>query len=75
LCLKTPDNRRFVFYQESTDEIAVDLSAMSGAGRAVAVDTTREYREIELRSLRPEKQTIKLPRRSDWAVAVGERRP
>ena len=72
LCLKTPDNTKYVFYKEDADTIRVDLSAAAAPLIAVAVDTTREYREIDLGSLRPAKQTIKLPATSDWAVAVGE---
>ena len=72
LCLKTPDNTKFVFYKENTDTIRVDLSAAATPLKAVAVDTTKEYHEIDLGSLRPAKQTIKLPAMSDWAIAVGK---
>ena len=71
LCLKTPGNTTYVFYKEDTDTTRVDLSAAAAPLKAIAVDTTKEYREIVLDSLRPAKQTIKLPARSDWAVAAG----
>ena len=72
LCLKTPDNTKYVFYKEDADTIRVDLSAAAAPLKAVAVDTTKEHREIGLGSLRPAKQTIRLPATSDWAVAVGK---
>jgi len=72
LCLETPDNTKYVFYKENADTIRVDLSAAAAPLKAVAVDTTREHREVDLGSLRPAKQTIKLPATSDWAVAVGK---
>lgn len=71
LCLKTLDNAKYVFYKESADTIRVDLSTAAAPLKAVAVDTTKEHREIDLGSLRPAKQAIKLPATSDWAVAVG----
>lgn len=71
-CLKTPDKTKYVFYKEDADTIRLDLSAAAVALKTVAVDTTKEYREIDLGSLRPAKQTIKLPARSDWAITVGK---
>jgi Family of unknown function (DUF6298)/Domain of unknown function (DUF5060)/Putative collagen-binding domain of a collagenase len=71
LVLKTPDNRHFVLYREDADAVAIDLSGMDGPQRAVAVDTTLEYAEVDLGQLDPTQQTLKLPRQSDWAVAVG----
>ena len=70
-CLKTPDDTRYVFYREKTDSVGANLSAARSPLRAVAVDTTKEYREIDLGLLRPADQTIRLPATSDWAVAVG----
>lgn len=73
-CLKATDDARYVFYYENTNAIRVDLSAASSPLKAVAVDTTKEYRETDLGLLRPVKQTVKLPTTTDWAVAVGEYR-
>ena len=72
LCLKTPDNARYVFYKEDAGAIQVDLSAASSPLKAIAVDATKAYREIDLGLLRPLKQTIKLPTSADWAVAAGQ---
>ncbi len=47
-CLKTPDKTKYVFYKENADTIRLDLSAAAAALKAVAVDTTKEYREIDL---------------------------
>lgn len=62
---------RLVFYREEADSINLDLSKMNGSQPAVAVDTTKEYQEIDLGLVRPESQTLSLPHDSDWAVAVG----
>ena len=69
--LATPDQEYFVFYKEDAASITMDLSDMDGSQPAVAVDTTREYREIDLGTLTPGKHTWKAPRKGDWAIAVG----
>jgi len=71
LALKTPDSRRFVFYREDAATIAADLSKAPAALPAVGVDAAAAYKEIDLGRLRPGRHTLKLPRKSDWAVAVG----
>ncbi|MBS3735386.1 MAG: hypothetical protein KGY99_10765, partial [Phycisphaerae bacterium] len=70
--LATPDNQHYVFYAEDTDRITMDLSDMDGPQPAVAVDTKKAYREIDIGPLRPGKQTWKAPNKSDWAIAVGK---
>ena len=57
-------------YKENTSVMQADLSAAAGPMQALAVDTTQEYRETDLGSFRPRKQTIKLPVVSDWAVVL-----
>jgi hypothetical protein len=69
--LKTPDNEKYVFYQENTDSISLDLSGMSGEPTAIAVNTKQEYEEINLGTLSSKQQTLELPEVSDWAIAVG----
>jgi hypothetical protein len=69
--LATPDQEHFVFYKEGTEKITMDLSDMAGPQPAVAVDTTKEYREIDLGTLEPGEHSWKAPRESDWAIAVG----
>ena len=71
LALRAPDSRRFVFYREGAATIVADLSKAPAALPAVAVDAAAAYKEIDLGRLRPGRHTLKLPRKSDWAVAVG----
>ncbi|HEY8503237.1 MAG TPA: hypothetical protein VIL46_01555, partial [Gemmataceae bacterium] len=72
VCLRTPDSGHFLFYKEETDSLRMDLAAMPGPRRAVAIDTRKPYREIDLGRLEPRRQEWKAPHRSDWAIAVGE---
>src|SRR5690606_38021793 len=46
-------NSRYIFYQEDTSSISVDLSAMDGPQPGVAVDTCQPYRALDLGTLRP----------------------
>jgi len=61
----------YVFYREKASAISMDLSGMDGSQPAVAVDTTKAYREITIGPLKPGKHTWKAPHKSDWAIAVG----
>ena len=72
VCLRRPTQAHYVFYKEDTDSIRLDLSKMKGKQPVVAVDTTQPYKIISLGMLQPKEQQIKLPRRSDWAIAVGD---
>ncbi len=69
--LATPDKEQFVFYAEESDSVSMDLSGMDGPQPAVAVNTTKEYREIDIGPLTPGKHVWKAPHKSDWAIAVG----
>jgi hypothetical protein len=69
--LATRDRKHLVFYSEDTERIMMDLSGMSGSQPAVAVDTEKTYREIDIGPLKAGKQTLKAPYKSDWAIAVG----
>ena len=69
--LKTPGIERLVLYKENADTIDVDLSGMPRPAGAVAVDTAKDYEEIDLGVLDARQQTLRLPYQSDWAVAVG----
>lgn len=63
----------YVFYQEDTDSIQMDLTDMEGSLTAVAVDAKGSaYVEIPLGLLSATLQTQELPHVSDWAVAVGK---
>jgi len=70
--LKNADGTHYVLYKEAAGVIEIDLSQMNGSQRAVAVDTKKAYAEVDLGTLKPTDQTIKLPFSSDWAIAVGE---
>ena len=72
MCLATDDGRQYLFYQEQTDELRLDLSDAAGELSAVAVDTLRVYRETDLGRLAAEELVWNAPYRSDWAIAVGE---
>jgi hypothetical protein len=71
LCLGDPAQARFLFYQEDTTEVRLDLSGMADAQSAVAVDTKQPYRELNLNELPAREQVWTAPYRSDWAIAVG----
>ena len=73
--LRRPTKGHFVFYKEDTRVLTIDLSSMNRNQPAVAVDTTRGYREISLGRLSPGKHELRFPRQSDWAVAVGTFNP
>ena len=66
------DGKHWVVYRENAQSIQIDLSGSAGPLPAVAVDTTKEYREIDLGLLKPRLQRIGLPRESDWAIAIGK---
>jgi len=68
-------NRHFVVYLENASVIEIDLTQAPGPLRAVAVDTTAEYTEIEFGTLSPTLQTLALPYASDWVLAIGEFAP
>jgi len=69
--LLSPGADSLVAWGEEADELRLDLSGLSGPLPAVAVDTRRAYREIQLGVLPPVVQTLQLPSRSDWVVAIG----
>ncbi len=50
----------------------MDLSAMRGERRAVAIDTKKDYAEIDLGELECAEQRWKGLYESDWVIAVGE---
>jgi hypothetical protein len=71
-CLKTPDNKNFIFYKEGTTSLTYDLSGMSGSQKVIAVDAKKAYAEIDLGTKSPGSHTFNAPYSSDWAIAVGE---
>ena len=69
--LSAASGEKCIFYKENASSINMDLSAMSGAQPAIAVDTKKEYKEVKIGTLGPKKHVWKAPYRSDWAIAVG----
>jgi hypothetical protein len=72
ICLATKNGRQYLFYQEDTGEIRLDLSGTAGDLPAVAVDTKRAYHEIDLGRLSAKEFVWSAPYTSDWAIAVGD---
>jgi hypothetical protein len=70
--LRTISNANYVFYKEDASSIPMDLSSMAGPQPAVAIDTKKQYDEIELATLAKKEHVWNAPYRSDWAVAVGK---
>jgi hypothetical protein len=71
-CLKRSGGTFYVFYREDATSIRMDLSKMPDAQPAIAIDTLKPYREIELEELSPKEHVWKAPYQSDWALAVGQ---
>lgn len=69
--LRGGGSEHYVVYQQNTETIVVDLSQMNGPQPVVAVDAAEPYEEIDLGAIEPGRHTIKLSRRTDWAIAVG----
>ena len=75
LALKTTANDRYVFYKEKANTVRMDISGASGSLSAFAVDTKAGYQEVDIGKLSPTNQTWTAPYTSDWAIAVGYRKP
>ncbi|MDP6445259.1 MAG: DUF5060 domain-containing protein [Pirellulaceae bacterium] len=72
LCLRRGDSDQFIFYRDDTDSIRMNLTSMSAAQPAVAIDTKRKHQPIRLGRLPPKEQNWTAPHKSDWAIAVGD---
>ena len=70
-CLARADRAHYIFYIEDAGAVSMDLSAMLKDQPAVAVDTLKTYKEIDLGILTPGKHVWTAPYESDWAIAVG----
>jgi hypothetical protein len=69
--LSVASGKNCVFYKENASSIHIDLSGMTGLQPAIAVDTKKEYKEIQIAALSANEQVWRAPYRSDWVVAVG----
>lgn len=70
--LRSEDRQRYLLYGEAIDRITLDLTSSPAPLRAVAVDATQPYEEIDLGVLSPDRQVLQLARPSDWAIAIGD---
>ncbi|MEA2064515.1 MAG: DUF5060 domain-containing protein [Gemmatimonadota bacterium] len=71
LMLKDQKAGRCILYQENAEIIECNLEALRGPQKVVAVDTRKEYAEIDLGTVGPQKQKLELPYHSDWAISLG----
>ena len=71
LSLRTADMKNMIFYQEDTDLVRLDITGLSEALSAIAVDTRKEYKEIEIGDINDSITRWKAPYVSDWAIALG----
>jgi len=71
-CLRTLDDRNYVFYAEDTSSITYDIPEITGAERVIAVDVKKEYKEIDLGVKSQGRHTYNPGYISDWAIAVGD---
>jgi len=71
-CLKNNANSHYIFYQDSTSEIRLDLAQMDGSQSAIAVDAALDYAEINIGPLIATNQVWTAPYVSDWVIAVGD---
>ncbi len=69
--LRVPSNTHYIFYNENASSIRMNLSRMAGVQPGIAVDTKKEYDEIEIGTLSSKEHIWKAPYRSDWTIAVG----
>ena len=69
VCLTIP-GQMYVFYKEDTKYIKMNLGGMKKPRRAIAVDTKKEYCEIDLGRYNPGSHIFNAPYKSDWAVVV-----
>jgi hypothetical protein len=72
LRLMVPEGEHAIVYRENTTVINLDLRRLEGKQPAIAVDTKKSYKEVEIGSYTSGNHTWEAPYRSDWAIAVGE---
>jgi hypothetical protein len=68
--LYSPGESSLVAYRRDAESIHLDLSAIEGSLFGIAVDTEKDYEEIDLGALEAGPQTIALPYESDWAIHI-----
>ena len=68
---RSADLKNMIFYQEDTDVVRLDNTGLSEALSAIAVDTRKEYKEIEIGDINDSITRWEAPYVSDWAIALG----
>jgi hypothetical protein len=72
LTLATDDLSQIILYQQDTDIITLDVTAMPVAQQVIAFDTrSTDYAELTLGVLEPGEHSLQLPYPSDWAIVIG----
>ena len=64
------NGERFIFYQEDTDILRMDLSGAAGPLQAVAVDTRQADGVVEIGEAPAGEFHWQAPHRSDWAISI-----
>lgn len=66
------EGRHAIIYREDCDLVRLHLQGMKGEQPAVAVDTKKPYKEIQIGSYSSGDHTWDAPYRSDWAISIGD---
>ena len=69
-CLKRSTHSLFLFYKEDCTHLKMDFTDLSQPMTAIAVDTKKEYVEINIGTFEMKRYNWRAPYCSDWAIAV-----
>ena len=69
-CLKTSNDSLLLFYIEDRSSIQINLTNQAGLYTIYAVDTLRQYNEVNLGVSQDSSISLNLPHHSDWAVIL-----
>jgi hypothetical protein len=72
IVMRTDDDRLWVVYGEDTDTFEGEYIQNFMNRPIIAVDTKKEYQELNLKIEHRIPYIIKLPHKSDWVLAIGE---
>ncbi len=70
--LRTKDYKRIVVYQENTSSVQINLENLPQSVKAVAVDTKKDYSEMDIGTVEPGNFIWNAPYKSDWVLALGD---
>ncbi len=71
VCLSDDNKTHIICYVEDTQEVAIDLSSMSGQQPAIVVDAKTRFRELDRGRVKPGIHRWTFDHRTDWVVAIG----